>query len=180
MTTKYDGEMYQQMDRGMDAARALTERLGLPSMPRFLLEAAMAAERGPLPTTEAMASPYWPELFRRHMDQFDQWHLDKFAEADAQMDELIAADRARRKTKADADAAAKAEAERLDTERRQAEHDELVAGLRTRYMALPGTNEPGFLLALPGLIDDERRRLMAERQTADDETLALMRRRYRL
>lgn len=183
--SRYDGEMYQQMDRGMDAARAFTDRLGLPAMPRYMIDAAIAAERGPVPTAEAKVSPYWPEFFRRHRDQFadmpfGQTYLDEFAEADARMDELIAADRARRKATADADKAAKAEAERVDTERRTEEYDELVATVRRRYMSLPGTSEPGFLLALPGLIEDERRRLLVQHATADDIARERQRQRTRL
>ncbi len=72
------------------------------------------------------------------------------------------------------------EGARIGRERRDAELAALTTNLRQRYLATPGGTEATFQAALPDLLEQERRRQVSQHQTADDEALALTRRRYRL
>ncbi len=71
--------------------------------------------------------------------------------------------------KADADQVAARDAE--VQAKKDAELATLTEDLRKRYLATPGGTEATFAAALPGLLEDRRRRMVEERTTADDIAL---------
>ncbi len=160
-----------------DAARALAEAyakdVGLPICQPYrdlALERVRHPDRPSLPKRPGW-SAWWP-----HLEDEPGWEQN-WARDDAlrRGQERMTVEIHARK------AAEEAERQRVANEAEQANtvaaYDEQVAGLRRRYLSVPGTTETDFQAVLPRLIEDERLRLMKEHQSFEDEALALARRR---
>ena len=174
-------DFYDAIERWHETGEAVREKIGLTYIPYQFSEMAKLAETRYFPSMTDMAtSIYWPRFFEKWRDHWTPEQYATWSEAD----DVVIADQkdraARAKATADAEKAATDALAAEDKARRETELADLTERLRTKYLATPGASEPGFLLALPRLIETERDRLMREGQTADDIALAAHKAAFRI
>ena len=167
--TKLDPDWIARHEQATTLANTYAAKEGHPGG-SDLHRLAMSSLTRSRPTADDRRNNEWPGLFRPAAD----W-------SDADREEWEAAEEKRkywgdsrreltaRHAKADADALAAREAE--VQAKRDAELAALTEEKRARWLTLPGGTEESFKVALPGLLDDHRRRLMTETGTADDAAL---------
>ena len=164
--TQVDPEWAKQYEAATAAVRAYFEAEGVPA--DGALPVAINAQTRTFPSKEDLQCQHWPVFYPGVQDT----DPDLWADADEQrrISNRMYLDVTRANAKAEADRVAAHEAE--EQANRDAELADLTEQLRRRYLNTPGGTEATFAAAMPQLLEDHRRRLVRDQQTADDQALA--------
>ncbi len=175
-------ERLAHIERATEIANAYAGAEGHPGGHR-LFAVALSSLSNPRPTAQDRDCPEWPSFFPI-TDQTSDRDRELWEEAEAnrvrwgeQRRELTVKNR---KADADADAAQQAVAQAERDAKQGAELAAATEEIRRAYMQTPGGTEATLAAALPGLLEDRRRRMVNEQTTADDIALRAHREAFRI
>lgn len=164
MTSYPDADWITRHEAATEAARVYAEREGLPGGQR-LYELAMSAGQRTSPTSKDLTNQDWTAFYPRPDDDRGAADWDA-AEANRRQTNQMYHDLMARNAQAKANRE-KAHLQELVAQK-QTELDTLTDELHRGYLSTPGGTDQTFAAALPELLEGHRRRLLADRETADD------------